>query len=85
MDPKLNMKLLKKQTVGIEQLLNSALDAFSKKWWESCVQHGERIQDEDLTKEIMWAYVMDKIINLQDGSVLGWRQKWKLDQLFHDF
>jgi hypothetical protein len=55
--------------VGIKHLLNSALEAFSKKWWESCVQHVEKIQDEDFTKEIMWAYVMDKIINLQDSSV----------------
>jgi hypothetical protein len=47
------MKLLKKQMVGIKQLSNSALNAFSEKWRESCVQHAERIQDEDFTKEIM--------------------------------
>jgi hypothetical protein len=62
------MKLLKKQIDGIEQLLNSALDAFSKKWWQSCVQHAEKMQDEDFTKEIMWAYVMDKIINRMEVS-----------------
>jgi hypothetical protein len=55
---------------GIGQLLNSALNTL-KKWWESCVQYAEKIQDEDFTKEIMWPFVMDRIIiNSQDASVL---------------
>jgi hypothetical protein len=37
---------------GIEQLLNSALNTFLNKWWEFCVHHAEKIQDEDFRKEI---------------------------------
>jgi hypothetical protein len=39
--------------IKVKQLSNSALSAFSEKWWESRVQHAEKIQDEDFTKEII--------------------------------
>jgi hypothetical protein len=42
-------KKVLKMVLG-EQLSNSAFDNISKKQWESCVQHAEKIQDEDFVK-----------------------------------
>lgn len=39
--------------VDVERLTNEALDSVSKSDWEKCVEHAEKIQDEDYEKEIL--------------------------------
>jgi len=39
--------------VEVERLTNEALDSVSKSDWEKCVEHAEKIQDEDNEKEIL--------------------------------
>ncbi|KAF0754596.1 Uncharacterized protein FWK35_00015044 [Aphis craccivora] len=39
--------------VEVERLTNEALDSISKSDWEKCVEHAEKIQDEDNEKEIL--------------------------------
>jgi len=48
--------------VDVERLTNEALDSVSKSDWEKCVEHAEKIQDEDYEKEILRDSLTEPII-----------------------
>lgn len=48
--------------VDVERLTHEALHLVSKSDWEKCVEHAEKIQDEDNEKEILRDGLLEPII-----------------------
>ncbi|PSN41732.1 hypothetical protein C0J52_25298 [Blattella germanica] len=46
----------------VEQLMHTALDNITAEIWLSCVQHAEKLQEEDFEKEVLRDEVLERII-----------------------
>lgn len=48
--------------IDAERLTHEALNLVSKSNWEKCVEHAEKIKDEDNEKKILRDHLLDPII-----------------------
>jgi hypothetical protein len=57
----------------VEKLAHAAIDAVTQNDWEKCVEHAEKIQNEDNEKEILRDILLEPIIITleEDDSDLG--------------